>query len=462
MSYVFLKTSHHHLFSANHALVIVMHHSALEGTLHRIWALHHLAANTPMDLTLHVAFHAPISLLVAGTHYCSTTDKTYRRHIFCVSSSSVFKVAKPDMVSAINRTGGIVGLPTHHATLPAPDVEAVWIDGTRHLVTAELEVWASVSKVEPERIPGYWYGRKGTPPMPAIPVPSGQRVFFFLHGGGYIQLSAHPNDMTSSITRNLVELDDSTTHALALEYRLSTAAPLRDENPFPAALLDALAGYNYLVNGMGYSPSNIIVVGDSAGGNLALALMRYLVEHKNSPNVSLPAPPGHLILLSPWVDLTTSHDWPGSSSTSNTADYLGSQNSGRSLYCKRAFLGPFGLGFAFSNPYISPASLFLPDAQAHFGGFPRTFLATGTAERLYDSARTLRKKMAADMGEGIGKGQITYFEGKDAVHDFLVFTWHPCRPAALKAIQQWLTTVEPHVTTLCTIPNGHSDSLNPL
>ncbi|KAI9572158.1 Alpha/Beta hydrolase protein [Boletus coccyginus] len=335
-------------------------------------------------------------------------------------------------------TGGIVGLPTDHATLPSVDAESVWIDGTPDLVTAKLETWTFVAKVEAECIPGYWYGKKGGPPMPTTPVPSGLRVFYFLHGGGYIQLSAHPHDMTSNITRALIELDDSASHALSLEYRLSSTAPLPDRNPFPAALLDALAGYNHLVNVMGYSPSNVILVGDSAGGNLALALTRYLVENKNTPKVSLPAPPGHLILLSPWADLTTSHDWPGSSTISNTADYLGFHDSGRSLYAKHAFLGPFGLGFAFHNPYISPASLFPSECQAHFGGFPRTFIVTGTAERFYDATRTLGRKMAAEMGEGSGEGQVTYFEGKDAVHDFLAFKWHPCRPATLMAIQQWL------------------------
>ncbi|KAF8844668.1 alpha beta-hydrolase [Paxillus ammoniavirescens] len=335
-------------------------------------------------------------------------------------------------------TGGISTLPDYHAILPAIDAEGVWIEATPHLVTAELKTWAFVSKVEPERIPGYWYGRKGTSPKPATPVRPGQRVIYFFHGGGYIQMSAHPKAMTSNIVRALIELDDSAPHALALEYRLSSTSPLPDRNPFPAALLDALAGYNYLVNVMGYSPSDIVLTGDSAGGNLALALARYLMENKGSNDASLPAPPGHLLLLSPWADLSTSHDWPGSSTVSNTADFLRDHDNGRSLYSKHAFLGPYGLGFASYHRYISPASLHPCDTQAHFKGFPRTFIAMGTAERLYDSGRTLRRKMAADMGEGNGEGQLTYFEGKDAVHDFLIFTWHPCRPAALEAIQQWL------------------------
>ncbi|KAG6378164.1 Alpha/Beta hydrolase protein [Boletus reticuloceps] len=238
-----------------------------------------------MDLALYAAFGSPISFLVIRAHYCGSTKQTCRTYLFRVSLSVVLSKL-PDLtysVFATSRTGGIVGLPTHRATLPTPDAEAVWIDGTPHLVTAELETWAYVAKVEPERIPGYWYGRNDGSKKPTTPIPSGQRVFYFLHGGGYIQLSAHPNDMTSNITRALVELDDSAPHALSLEYRLSATVPLPDQNPFPAALLDALAGYNYLVDVMGYSPSNIVLVGDSAGGNLALALTRYLVENKNAP-----------------------------------------------------------------------------------------------------------------------------------------------------------------------------------
>ena len=81
--------------------------------------------------------------------------------------------------------------------------------------------------------------------------------------------------MTSNIIRTLVDLDDSAPHTLS-SNRLTATAPLPGQSPFPAALLDALAGYNYLVNEIGYSPSNTILVGDSVGENLALVLTRYL------------------------------------------------------------------------------------------------------------------------------------------------------------------------------------------
>ncbi|KAG9316374.1 hypothetical protein JVU11DRAFT_2407 [Chiua virens] len=49
--------------------------------------------------------------------------------------------------------------------------------GTLHLVTAELVTWTFVSKAEPARIPGYWYGKNGSPSMPT-PIPSEPSISF--------------------------------------------------------------------------------------------------------------------------------------------------------------------------------------------------------------------------------------------------------------------------------------------
>ncbi|KAL4063638.1 Alpha/Beta hydrolase protein [Scleroderma yunnanense] len=331
--------------------------------------------------------------------------------------------------------GSIPPLPDHHAIVPSKEAQGVWIDGTPQLITADLKLWTTLSKVEPTRIPGYWYGKKGIVPEPKAPVQPGDKVFLFFHGGGYIVLSAHPKSLTSSIPRVLVELNDSVPRALAVEYRLSSIHPLPDRHPFPTALLDALAGYNYLVNVIGYNPSNVIMVGDSAGGNLALALVRYLVENKDTTNVSLPSPPGGLLLLSPWADMGDSHDVPGSSAFTNKGDIVEDMTKEHSFpsYAKRAYLGPYGMGMAAFNRYISPASL-NPQVNVRFTGFPRTFIKAGGAERFLDQIRTLRNKMVAD----IGKDMVTYYEAPDAVHDYLVFPWHPACPSTLKAIQHWL------------------------
>lgn len=331
--------------------------------------------------------------------------------------------------------GSVPSLPDHHAIVSSKEAQGVWMDGTPQLITADLKLWTTLSKVQPVRIPGYWFGKKGVVPEPRSPVRPGEKVFLFLHGGGYVLLSAHPRSLTTTISRSLLALSDSVPRALAVEYRLSSTHPLPDRHPFPTALLDALAGYNYLVNVVGYSPSNIIMVGDSAGGNLALALVRYLVENKGTTDVPLPSPPGGLLLLSPWADLSNSHDVPGSSSFTHKGDIMEdmTEYTGFACYAKRAYLGPYGVRMATSNRYISPASLH-PLVNARFTDFPRTFIQAGGAERFLDQIRTLRDKMVADMGEN----KVTYYEAADAVHDYLVFPWHPACPPTLKAIQQWL------------------------
>ncbi|KAH7045333.1 acetyl-hydrolase [Macrophomina phaseolina] len=110
-------------------------------------------------------------------------------------------------------------------------------------------------------------------------------------------------------------------------HLLRPLSPL-PQNPFPAALLDALVAYLSLLYpppGSYHAPvpaSKIILAGDSAGGNLALVLMQTLLQwHRaaspsNTPSPShiptlsfhgadVPVPlPGGMALASPWADLT--------------------------------------------------------------------------------------------------------------------------------------------------------------
>lgn len=62
--------------------------------------------------------------------------------------------------------------------------------------------------------------------------------------------------------------------ATGVNYRKS----IYPDAAFPGNLLDALSGYLYLVNELGFEPQNVIAMGDSAGGNTALGLARYLGE----------------------------------------------------------------------------------------------------------------------------------------------------------------------------------------
>lgn len=384
---------------------------------------------------LYLAFQVPVTLFVRLPVWAVTYIFSSARPRPTWSWRHAIAVALLRRVTATAAlVGGFGPVPDHRAITPAKNGEGVWIDGVPHLITAELKVWTTLSNVEPIRIPGYWLGKKGVSHIPDSPVRPGEKVFIFFHGGGYTVECAHPDGGTANIPRALIELDPHIPRALAVEYRLSSTHPLPDRHPFPTALLDALAGYNYLVNVVGYSPHDIIAAGDSAGGNLALALVRYLTESVSATEVSLPGPPGGLLLFSPWTDLSNSHDTPGSSFLTNTMDFLDDGGEGSFVsYCKQAFLGPYGLGMASCNRYISPACMH-PSVQARFKGFPRTFITAGDAERLLDQIRTLRNRMATDMGAD----KVTYYEATDAIHDCLAFPWDPAYPATLKAIQQWL------------------------
>ena len=106
----------------------------------------------------------------------------------------------------------------------------------------------------------------------------------YLHGGGYVAGSAR---VCRDLTWRIAAQCRAT--VFALDYRL---AP---EHPFPAALEDALAAYRSLLAG-GARPETIAVVGDSAGGGLALALMMRLRDG------GVPLPTAAAV-VSPWTDL---------------------------------------------------------------------------------------------------------------------------------------------------------------
>lgn len=266
-----------------------------------------------------------------------------------------------------------------------------------------------------------------------------EKVLLFFHGGGYIVLSAHPDSSTSLIPRSIIahcaNASANVKRSFNLEYRLSNP----QENPFPAVLLDALAGYAYLINEVGFDAADIIITGDSAGGNLALALTRYLIEVDTKL-----APPGGLLLLSPWADMGTSHkeDPLATYYTHQISDFLNSPvrlpgGGIRPDYAASVFTGPHGIKFADTNPFISPASLYLRDEEVSFKNFPPTFITCGSAELFVDQIRTLVGRMKKEMGE-----KVVYYEAEDAIHDYIGFEWQePQRTDTLVEIGRWVANI---------------------
>jgi len=321
--------------------------------------------------------------------------------------------------------------------LEGPDVKSLWVEPAHHLVRGQLKTWTSFTGVKPARIPGYWLDKPGLDIPVGQPIQPGEKILYRIHGGGYIASSARPNSpVASDITKELLRTCPQFRRAFSIEYRLSQLEPGKPPvNPFPAALLDILAGYTYLTDTLGIPAEDICVCGDSSGGNAALALVRYLVEarlHPQEGQERVPAMPGSLILMSPLADLGTSHETPGSSIyTNSSSDIVPLEIALASTYRQQAFLGSLDPEEALVNPYLSPAS---KHSTVSFKGFPKTFISAGGAEVLLDQMRTLKERMEADLGDG-----VVYDERPDAVHIFMGLAFHePEKSQALKRLADWI------------------------
>ncbi|KAJ2550805.1 hypothetical protein EV175_003930 [Coemansia sp. RSA 1933] len=117
---------------------------------------------------------------------------------------------------------------------------------------------------------------------------NGDKVVLYFHGGSYITGNL-------DVYRNLHARLSSETRlpVYPIEYQL---AP---QFKYPTQLYDAYCAYMYLRHDLKYNAGDIVISGDSAGGNLALALWQLIHSH----NETMAA----LVLLSPRVDATRSH-----------------------------------------------------------------------------------------------------------------------------------------------------------
>lgn len=189
--------------------------------------------------------------------------------------------------------------------------------------------------------------------------PHGRRhAILYCHGGGYTSGNLGYARVLASKLAHVTGYD-----VLSFEYRL---AP---EHPYPAAVEDALHAWDHLML-LGYGAQDIILAGDSAGGNLALVLCLRL----RGAGRRLP---GGLVLFSPWTDMTMSGPSYGERAAIDpmlTANYIDA--------VRRAYAP----GEDFSHPELSP--LF-----GDLSGFPRTLVQVGDHEILFSDAQRLAEAL---------------------------------------------------------------------
>ena len=240
--------------------------------------------------------------------------------------------------------------------------------------------------------------------------------------------TAHPSGIDIATVPAFLNISKNIGRVLAVEYRLSAIDPYPTSNPFPAALIDAIAGYNYLLNELGFKPEEVIIMGCSAGGHLSITLIRYILDN---PGV-LPLPSA-LVLLHPWGDLSNSLEgqYDSSAYTNHATDHADSMFHGPIGYATKAFIGPHD---AKTNVYLAPASRYL-EGKVSFKGFPRTFMSAGGKERLRDPTRLLRDRFIKDLG----KENVTYVEPAETAHMYTALPFmEPERSDTLKQIDEWI------------------------
>lgn len=183
-------------------------------------------------------------------------------------------------------------------------------------------------------------------------------VILYCHGGGY---STGSTTYARTLTTKLAE--STSMDVFCFNYRL---AP---EHPYPAAAEDAMKAWNYLMY-LGYGARDVIVAGDSAGGNLALSLVLKLKSERRIL-------PRGMVLLSPWTDLTAS----GKShiSRENVDPVLDREYLAR-------MTENYAAGQDLRDPFISP--LF-----GDMAGLPPTYIQVGDNEMLLSDSTNLHKKM---------------------------------------------------------------------
>jgi len=236
-----------------------------------------------------------------------------------------------------------------------------------------------------EGFPSYTLTRRGRTP---------HRTVVYLHGGGFVA----PIDpfQVRYAARLATALD---ARVVMPDYPLTPEHTWRDSH-------DALV--SLVQRQLATTPGGVVLGGDSAGGGLALAVAMG-VRDRGGPQ------PSHLLLVSPWVDLTAST--PETFEVTETDPWL--------FIGKMQAYAEWWAGSAdeLGRPEVSPA-------LADLAGLPPALMFFGTRDSLAPGGRLLTRR-AAEAG-----WELTSVEEPDLLHVY------PILPFLPEAARAWRRTLE--------------------
>ncbi|OMJ16049.1 Monoterpene epsilon-lactone hydrolase [Smittium culicis] len=257
------------------------------------------------------------------------------------------------------------------------------------------------------------------------PLHSDEIIIVWYHGGGFYLECPGTNRSAA------LDISKETGYRLFLpDYRYMPV------HPFPTPIYDGLTFFRYLVEA-GFKPGNIIIAGDSAGGNLCLTIMQNLKKLNLSQ-------PRAAILFSPWCDLSfTSDSWK----RNVDFDFIPVPHFDRVTCDCRMYVAP-GKKYdekvreMLNHPLVSPL-------HGDYDGCAPMYIQSGEVELLVDDIDALAKKLGAKevfiQGKdhpGIEPNQrVVYEKYAGMVHIFFLFDIPDEKYAAIKGVGNYVRSL---------------------
>jgi acetyl esterase/lipase len=249
--------------------------------------------------------------------------------------------------------------PPERPTFPALDDADGWravVASTNEMIKGMMGAHTAAADVEEIDVDGaHVYAM--TPPGITADDP---RVYLEIHGGAFI---FGGGDCCRVMGLNTLRYTGVRTWAV--DYRMPP------DHPYPAGLDDCVAVYRALLRD--HRPSDIIVGGASAGGNLATAL----ILRARDEGLPLPAA---AVILTPGIDFTNAGDSFHTNAGVDTILGGGGEMPIHDLYAG---------GHDPTDPYVSP--VFADFTK----GFPPTLLASGTRDLLLSNTVRMHRALRA-------------------------------------------------------------------
>ena len=201
----------------------------------------------------------------------------------------------------------------------------------------------------------------------------------FFHGGAYVDTFSY---FHWRFIAQLIVSQNCIVHA--------PNYPLAPKNNAPQTIKMALETYKKLLKKP--NVNKIIIMGDSAGGGLALALTQLILDKKITP-------PAHTILLSPWLDISMSNPVIPKIDKHDpllSADSLADHG--------KSYAG----NLSSDHPYVSPI-------KGSFHNLPPISIFIGTKDILYPDCLKLHKILDDLKNPGL------YFEAPGMLHNWMLY-----------------------------------------